>query len=517
MADSTETTMRQEDQVEKKTFLSKRAHRAVDTLERTFEALNLKHFDSEFSVDPLFKKMCAEFDESGSKGFLTCSLSLGANGRLLLDSNDAAPVDEIVTEIAADEAVVDIGGLVSGLVGLESRSVLPSLTNYSFGNHDMSKMDRQLSETLTKLATMTVSKDKMELDSDDDDAIHEEIPDFGDYDEPVPIDDGMYADYNEASIPMQETLGTQQVFEELEQTTVEAGLTHSFLTYFDSKLNHNWAGPEHWKIHRPHLHRASVESKPRVAKKEFLLDFEGDPVDVSTLFAKANPVAITLSKSTIDERNEKDNLLPEDLHFSSGQLLRLFIKPTWTIGKRMVTKTVTVNDTIRPDLVPEQELGAEYWADLANLEPLHHEPLSEIAPANNDDYEYDDEAPPLPLSAISNPLPTGVTQAIGDDLVPISRAITTNTIHYDRHAKKIDVQELKRILWVEIEALGKKPKSTTSFNSLMKDAQDGSMSAEMRKDVSVPYYFICLLHLANEHNLELKSASDDLLVSCSPQ
>lgn len=38
------------------------------TLEATLEALNIKKFDLAFSVDPLFHKTSAQFDEGGAKG-----------------------------------------------------------------------------------------------------------------------------------------------------------------------------------------------------------------------------------------------------------------------------------------------------------------------------------------------------------------------------------------------------------------------------------------------------------------
>ena len=38
------------------------------TLEPNIEALNVKKFDLTFSVDPLFHKTSAQFDEGGAKG-----------------------------------------------------------------------------------------------------------------------------------------------------------------------------------------------------------------------------------------------------------------------------------------------------------------------------------------------------------------------------------------------------------------------------------------------------------------
>ena len=58
-------------------------------MEKSFEALDVKKFDIEISVDPLFKKTCADFDEAGAKGLLLNNLSLDVCGRIVFDAGDA--------------------------------------------------------------------------------------------------------------------------------------------------------------------------------------------------------------------------------------------------------------------------------------------------------------------------------------------------------------------------------------------------------------------------------------------
>jgi len=58
-------------------------------LESTWEALEVKQFDVEFSVDPLFKKTSAEFDEGGASGLLLSHLQIDQNGRIIFDSSDS--------------------------------------------------------------------------------------------------------------------------------------------------------------------------------------------------------------------------------------------------------------------------------------------------------------------------------------------------------------------------------------------------------------------------------------------
>lgn len=53
----------------------------------------------EFSVDPLFKKTSADFDEGGAKGLLLNHLSLDKDGRIVFDAGDT-----ILDENDAEEA-----------------------------------------------------------------------------------------------------------------------------------------------------------------------------------------------------------------------------------------------------------------------------------------------------------------------------------------------------------------------------------------------------------------------------
>src|SRR5438552_14871066 len=65
-----------------------RSHEA--TLAPSFTSLQLKKFELEFAVDPLFKKATADFDEGGAKGLLLNHLSIDAEGRIVFDSSDDA-------------------------------------------------------------------------------------------------------------------------------------------------------------------------------------------------------------------------------------------------------------------------------------------------------------------------------------------------------------------------------------------------------------------------------------------
>lgn len=69
-----------------------KSHRAESTLAKNATQLRSKKLDLEFSVDPLFKKTCADFDEGGAQGLLMNHLSLGVGTegcmRVIFDASD---------------------------------------------------------------------------------------------------------------------------------------------------------------------------------------------------------------------------------------------------------------------------------------------------------------------------------------------------------------------------------------------------------------------------------------------
>jgi len=110
-----------EEQQEKKA--RKRAHRAEATLIKDFNVIQLKKFDLEFSVDPLFKKTSADFDEGGAKGLLLNHLNLNKDGRIVFDASDTLlEEDENEDSQVAQEGQLDLD--LADLQGLPARQVL---------------------------------------------------------------------------------------------------------------------------------------------------------------------------------------------------------------------------------------------------------------------------------------------------------------------------------------------------------------------------------------------------------
>lgn len=83
-----------------------------------FSKLRIKSFDLEFTVDPLFKKTSADFDEGGAGGILMNHLGCDGNMKVVFDAGDAKlecveeeDEDEEEAEEEEEDVEVDIAKL----------------------------------------------------------------------------------------------------------------------------------------------------------------------------------------------------------------------------------------------------------------------------------------------------------------------------------------------------------------------------------------------------------------------
>ncbi|KAG9873842.1 barren, partial [Aureobasidium melanogenum] len=286
-----------EDGTKKKT--KKKTHRSEATLATSFAQLQLKKMELEFSVDPLFKKASADFDEGGAKGLLLNHLSIDNTGRIVFDSSDDAQDDDesrrdsmVAGEEekpdeeelkAAPPAPIDISGLAArffpDLSKLDSQDICPSLKTFELGGGSAS-MDLPFLKAPEDWRAHKEEEDNDDARSGivlgDDDAVGFDDDDgaFGGFD--IPADagfgEGGEAWAKEAHIEPQirphdegadvdagvgvdaeggEVGGFDSNGNQFGVTLAHRGDEHeNILSYFDQALQKNWAGPEHWKIRK---------------------------------------------------------------------------------------------------------------------------------------------------------------------------------------------------------------------------------------------------------------------------
>lgn len=259
------------------------------------------------------------------------------------------------------------------------------------------------------------------------------------------------------------------------------------LSYFDQALQKNWAGPEHWRIRKIKDSSKPTEAKARKEKVPFEIDFLS-PLEISlaeTIYTPASSnSAISMPKK--DWKSKTRNLLPDDKHFNSKQLLRLFLKPKARMGSRRSgfgNKTGGYGQAPQKvDDVPEGEMDEAFWA--RKEDPIAAGNDEAIPQGDYDANFFQDDGLAFPggldddddmvfadardhfspgaedrgrggMDGITNVLSGGVMGSQGTDgegafgtqLVTQSRRLRPEYVQYARVAKKVDVRRLKEEMW----------------------------------------------------------------------
>jgi condensin complex subunit 2 len=211
---------------------------------------------------------------------------------------------------------------------------------------------------------------------------------------------------------------------------------------------------------------------------------------------------------------EKDFLLPPDANVDISQLTRLFSRPNAIVRKSNVGNKEHGSKTVGFYDVEDNALG--FVDDDKDF-------------GGNDDggftFAYDDED--------DEPRDDDADYNIDFEEV---RKVEKIDIAYATVAKKVDVRRLKQDLWAELE-----DKTVWTAPPIKEDAaeeekgddiyEEGPLKGEPRfvsfketvekmemspsqSDVTVSFYFICCLHLANEKGLKLDSTGlEDFVIS----
>ncbi|CZT47334.1 related to condensin complex component cnd2 [Rhynchosporium secalis] len=608
----------------------KRAQRSSEaTLASSFASLQLKKFELEFSVDPLFKKASADFDEGGAKGLLLNHLAIDSQGRIVFDSSDDAGdasgegqgrqrkgdaieeeeetqadsmIDVTTKDLEEDEedVEIDIGALGAkffpSLEILDEQDICPSLKNFDLGDpsgtmdipflkapEDWRDKDKPEETAVGDKSGIFLDDDNPPGFDDDEDGLLGgfEIPadtGFGEggeawardaaIDTRMRVHDGGFDNDGMGGGDGEDGDGagagafhpeTGEYVISLDHGSKVQGGHDDILSYFDEALQKNWAGPEHWRIRKiKDINKPASATKVRKEKELFEIDFLS-PMSASlaeTIYTQASSNnVISLPKK--DWKSKTRNLLPDDKHFNSKQLLRLFLKPRARMVSRRSGLGMRTNNfgQRKEEETPEGEMDEAFWAQ--NEGPLG----ADDAPQGDYDANFfQDDGLPMPggmdddddiefadardhfspgaeergeggMTGINNVLNGGMTQlpegeegAFGAQLVTQSRRMRPEYVQYARVAKKVDVRRLKEELWkgMGIDALdlniptqipGRLPTpqsdpkkgedGSLKFTSVMQNLQSVYPKQAMN-DISTSYCFICLLHLANEKGLVIE-------------
>ncbi|KAI1468760.1 barren [Daldinia caldariorum] len=600
----------------------KRQRSSEATLAPSFASLQLKKFELEFAVDPLFKKASADFDEGGAKGLLLNHLMIDGQGRIVFDSSDdandasaegikprrredvtAEEEEEAEEEQEAtiteqqpaqeeEDVEIDIGALAAkffpDLTKLDEQDICPSLKTFELGNPSGS-LDIPFLRALEDDGDEDESgsagvgnKSGMFID-DDNPAGFDDMTAMGGFDvADVAFGEGGEAWAREAALEPQMrpyNIGTDDgmaggdVGDGVDGIDEENGnymvsMNHSknadkmhedILGYFDQALQKNWAGPEHWRIRKiKDANKPETSTRHRKEKEPFEIDFAA-PLDqkvAETIFTQAaSNAAISLPKK--DWKSKTRNLLPDDKHFNSTQLLNLFLKPKARLSRRSrfgKKAALFGNANQQENNVIPGDMDEAFWAQ---REPMQNADQDTVIPAGDYDANFFDDEMPLPGGGmldddddlefadardhfspgadvpatqdigITGMLDNGMTTGgFGTQLVTSTRRLRPEYVQYARRAKKVDVRRLKEELWKGLgleedgnntglptpvkspeRRAGKGEGETLKFTEVMNDLQTVYPKTVM-DDISTSFCFICLLHLANEKGLIIENTPE---------
>ncbi|EGD76028.1 hypothetical protein PTSG_11637 [Salpingoeca rosetta] len=540
----------------------KRRARAVNTLESNPASLNVKKFDLQFDVDPLFKQTSAAFDEGGARGLLLNHLTVDETGTLVFDSQGGDFKYDKQDPDIPDEAYESLfGEWKQEVEDFESLQICPSLADFVFmgweptvngGGDDaetvavtgQKQQQQRVPATPMKVNMNAEGGFNLNQSDDDGDDFYDAFADA--------FEDTMIAggdDNNVTRIAAQSRAAKPALglapFSQAMTLALQDGTTSEY-SYFNEAAMKNWAGPSHWKFQKKTEKKGDDKaSQSKKKKKEkFFIDFDGEAPDWTACFATSR-AATTLAKSTLSRKPE-EFLLPVDVQYKLESLTKLFTNP----AMRIVRKSDDASD--------DYSGGDAQWYDYNNPNDAnnfcgfgdgaafaeHEDDGADFGGDDGADNWSDTEqaqGPARGLEPGESGAHAGNISALLQRARPsqfslIDEPTKAQKIHinYAKQAKRINVKQVKSSMWSKLttapeehddqengesshnvveSAYGQKFTDVTkqqSFAEIVSDVPK-MVPQQMGEQLSVPIMFVCLLHLANEKHLKITGDTTDAL------
>ncbi|CAG8451309.1 2458_t:CDS:2 [Ambispora gerdemannii] len=511
------------------------SHKKLSILESTlvqeFSTLKLKRFELEFSVDPLFKKTCADFDEGGAGGLLLNHLSIGSDGQIILDSGDSVAGldksknvdDNDSEEINKDKNREDKMNLSKlraeyreSLLQIFDKDICSSLKDLGFSikeetetelNTQRSDINNELDYNNEYIDTLK-DDDDVKLENNYNTAVIGETSNFYEYAESNATY-SQYYDILEDDIAEYETISKNPISEK--NILITMADNNDYFSYFDASVSRSWMGPEHWKIrcsnNKENKQISKIKSRGKQQEESFIDFKDKNDIEEQVLFSKnaGSSTAINLPR----HKENNNHLLLDDMQITSQRLLQLFNKRKYKLTRRMQYDSREPQDlllllkdnNVTKHFCEEEDEIAMGIMDEYNIEEIRER------------HDYDEGEGNESLLTFSPPK------------TKINNRLETKTIKFAKYAKKVDVRKLKENLWKVINDQSFSNLGANGSNGLqpkiegekkLTDIMHGLKqlySTRIFKDISTSFCFVCLLYLASEKNLVINKDSDsDLLI-----
>lgn len=541
----------------------RRVNRVVESTLLLEEALRIKKLDQELAIDPLFKKALSDFDEGGIKSLLLNTLRIDASMRVVFDATTNAPQETTEDseeyeapledlELRLDEVDVD---KLKALVlkdedDLETATVVPTMPELEAVFNDIGNAKSVLGDVNSRLG-----KDDEGAGQEQEEPEQPAYDDFGLDDRDMPEmpdmpEDGHFMDFAnmDAELAQAPVSDDEEAPVESEVVTGHV-LDQELMSYFDKTMKDTWRGPEHWRVAAFKKHKnfdtpnsnksrattpqPDTAQPKRKRKEQITIDFFKDEDEdyIEDIFQPAKKAApILRSPDSIDTTNY--HLLPDDIQFNSKKLVTLFIKPDRSIVTFSRRAKLLRNDTDvleKAAYTDQAYFAGEYQKQEQEREEEERQEklAASFHQAELEDY---DNFGDIDFNDV-----LGSADLANAELKPESQFVTEGRrarpeyVNFSRVAKRVDIKLLKDNLWKAIKpepdgalvADNETPekeqtpvKIETDFTEVAQKI--GKMyKPEEKKDLSTSFCFICILHLANEHKLDLSSNDkhDDLRIT----
>ncbi|WWC59441.1 uncharacterized protein I303_101997 [Kwoniella dejecticola CBS 10117] len=574
----------------------KTTSRSEATLAKSFAQLQVKKFDLEFTVDPLFKKTCADFDEGGAMGLLMNHLGVDGKGRVVFDAGDAgADEDEEEEERDDDEEMVDLEKLreyVPSIEAVQDLYISDTLQTFRFSSDPDSVPD---------FTTLLGLKDSF---NDDESRPVFEEDGYGSFPAPALAGDGEVHDFfgdenfdagpsggfDDGASMAGDDMDAQDAYSgpgmggslamagpgehlgpfDPRRQAGSGELVMAFsagnddaegmFDYFDKGLGKAWAGADHWKLRKVAKRvdanaaaggSTAATKTAKAAKASFTIDFASPSTTATsskTLFAPASKSSISLpsnrasasksSRKTSAVKRREEWLLPDDMHFSSRQLLRLFLKPKFSLRMRKSGTASRMAENANGEI--DENFWAQAAADRADDNMADGMDMDSQPPPFETQFFHDDVDDAYVDDALDVVDAANMYDANeANDLLQGSQNIQLKksrpeNVNFAKKAKRVDVKRLKDDIWTGLRSLVPAEKDNSedeidapktpdeiepvkTFDNIITSLRSSYPSDKM-SEISTSFCFICLLHLANEEGLKIETArydgKDDEDVGC---
>jgi len=449
---------------------------------------NITHdgdFERELEVDPLFRKMSKNFDSGGASGLLLNHLKVHNGPVVIFDTSDTMAFPE---EEPSEEQGADKSKTFKFDAAIPASNVSPICPSLETLHRNIGSSPNQYeNDNVSEINGESIDQDEQKrIEGEEDDFMfdHEFIEDdhfVGGCD-----DEDDFQGFNDEEDIDQENTAGHSTSNKPAGPGIEVDFTQfDAYSFFKVKgksgqSSTSWVGPSHWrpggmpKKVTAQLSGAKTEVKSkRKAKKTFLIDFSDleSPKNYECPFKHPARVS-TINLTKKSQQPTKGIELPEDHHYTIHDLCKLFLKPV------VISEALQGNKTAA---------AAAAAAGFGFAFGENDQGMTGFDGGDEAGF-FDDVSPDNFGGAAAN-------------LVQPSHVVGKIKVGHATRAKQIDVKKLKESIWAEIEEETKPELSFTESIAELAPKIDNDQ-------VTVPFYFISLLHLANENNLILQHTDD---------